>query len=147
VAVNEGLGGAVDGQAAESLRVDTRDGAVRLMGTATAPTRRVLVATGGIAALPASGADSVLQPAEIQRLVRFARDELPTRFPPVTDDDGKPAAADVEFGFLDGELRLFQIRPFLESKGARGNSYLMRMDDSLKAVKQREVNLQEVPQA
>ncbi len=38
------------------------------------------------------------------------------------------APADVEFGFLDGELRLFQLRPFLDSKAARGMGYLQQME-------------------
>ena len=145
VAVNEGVGGAVDGQAAESLRVDTRNGAVRLMATATAPWRRRPADSGGIEKLPASGAETVLQPAEIERLIVFVRDELPTRFPPITDDAGRPAAADVEFGFVDGKLRLFQIRPFLESRSARGNAYLVEMDQALASAMDRTVNLGEVP--
>ena len=145
VAVNEGVGGAVDGQAAESLRVDTRNGAVRLMATATAPWRRRPADSGGIEKLPASGAETVLQPAEIERLIVFVRDELPTRFPPITDDAGRPAAADVEFGFVDGKLRLFQIRPFLESRSARGNAYLVEMDQALASAVDRTVNLGEVP--
>jgi len=145
VAVNEGLGGAVDGQAAESLRIDTRDGSVRLMSSATAPWWRRPDPQGGIEKLPASGADAVLQPAEIERLVRFARDELPVRFPKITDDDGQPAAADVEFGFVDGQLRLFQIRPFLESRSARGNAHLVEMDRALESSLGKIVNLDEVP--
>lgn len=144
VAVNEGLGGAVDGQAAESLRIDTRDGSVRLLATATAPWRRVPGADGGIVKLPASGGDVVLQPGEIAQLIAFARDELPVRFPPITNDAGQPAAADVEFGFVDGRLRLFQIRPFLESRSARGNAYLVEMDRALTSALKREVRLDEV---
>ena len=146
VAVNEGVGGAVDGQAAESLRVDTRSSEVRMLATATAPWRRRPADSGGIEKLPASGADAVLQPAEIRRLVIFARDELPTRFPPITDDAGHPAAADVEFGFVDGQLRLFQIRPFLESRSARGNDYLVQMDQALASAMDKVVKLGEVPE-
>ena len=145
VAVNEGLGGAVDGQAAESLRIDTRDGSVRVLATATAPWLRRPAPDGGIAKLPASGADSVLQPDEIRQLIQFAREDLPTRFPKITDDEGNPAAADVEFGFVDGKLRLFQIRPFLESRSARGNAYLVKMDKSLASAMGRNVRLDEVP--
>ncbi len=145
VAINEGVGGAVDGQAAESLRIDTRDGSVRLMATATAPWRRRPAPGGGIDRLPATGADSVLQPEEIQRLIVFARDELPSRFPPITDDAGRPAAADVEFGFVRGQLRLFQIRPFLESRSARRNAYLVEMDRALASSRTKTVNLNEVP--
>jgi len=127
VAVNEGVGGAVDGQAAESLRIHLDSGRVRLLAQATAPTRRVLNPAGGVTVEPASGADRVLQSAEIRQLIAFVRD-LPARFPPIVDDAGAPAAADVEFGFLGGALKLFQIRPFLESRRARGSAYLASLD-------------------
>ncbi|MGE0384526.1 MAG: PEP/pyruvate-binding domain-containing protein [Gammaproteobacteria bacterium] len=127
IAVNEGVGGAVDGQAAESLRVEMATGRVVLLAQATAPRRRVPDPKGGVAELPASGVESVLQPAEIEQLVAFAR-ELPVRFPAVTDEQGRPTAADVEFGFVDGRLRLFQIRPLNESRRARGNAWLASLD-------------------
>ena len=50
VAVNEGIGGAVAGQAAEELRLDAKTGAVRLLAEATAPTRRVAKCRGRTAA-------------------------------------------------------------------------------------------------
>ena len=46
VAVNEGAEGAVEGQAAETLRIDTREGSVHLLAAATAPWRHVPVPTG-----------------------------------------------------------------------------------------------------
>ena len=127
VAVNEGLGGAVDGQAAESLRIPVAGGPVRVLATATAPKRRILSPQGGIKKLPSSGTDAVLSPAEIDKLREFAR-SLPKRFPPITEASGAPAPADVEFGFLGGELRLFQLRPFLDSAAVARNSYLQQMD-------------------
>jgi hypothetical protein len=127
VAVNEGLGGAVDGQAAESLRIPLDGSPPRVLATATAPWRRVPDPAGGLQFLRSSGSDSVLQPAEIAQLIEFAKG-LPTTFPPITDDEGNPAPADIEFGFLGGELRLFQLRPFLDSKAARGTGYLQRME-------------------
>ncbi|MEJ2256392.1 MAG: PEP/pyruvate-binding domain-containing protein [Woeseiaceae bacterium] len=130
VAVNEGLGGAVDGQAAESLRIDRSTGDVRVLATATAPTRRVPKSSGGLEYLRATGSDTVLQPAEIRQLIEFA-DSLPKKFPPIVDDEGNPAPADIEFGFLGGKLQLFQLRPFLESRNARGSQYLAEMDESL----------------
>ena len=72
VAVNEGVGGAVDGQSAESLRIDTRDGSVRLLAAATAPWRRVPAAGGGVDKLPVSGDESVLKPDEVQQLITLA---------------------------------------------------------------------------
>jgi hypothetical protein len=144
VAVNEGVGGAVDGQSAESIRIDTRDGSVRVLAMATAPWRRNPNPAGGVDKLPASGSDTVLQPDEIKELIVFAK-ELPEKFPPITDDAGNPAPADIEFGFLDGKLHLFQLRPFLESRHARGSSYLNQMDQSLQGNMSKTVNMQEVP--
>ncbi len=144
VAVNEGVGGAVDGQAAESLRIDTRDGSVRVLATATAPWRRLPAPGGGIETLPVSGDEAVLRPDEIRQLIQFAK-ELPQRFPPVTDDAGNPAPADIEFGFLGGRLRLFQLRPFLESRQARGSAYLTRMDQALRDGRDLSIDMQEVP--
>jgi len=144
VAVNEGLGGAVDGQAAESLRIALDGSYVRVLATATAAWRRVPDPAGGLQFLPSSGGDTVLQPAEIEQLIAFAKG-LPQTFPPITDDEGHPAPADVEFGFLAGDLRLFQLRPFLESKMARGIGYLHEMEARLADTGQVTVDLDEVP--
>ncbi len=144
VAVNEGVGGAVDGQSAESLRIDTRDGSVHLLASATAPWRRMPAASGGVDKLPVSGDQSVLKPDEIKQLITLAK-QLPDRFPPIVDDDGNPAPADIEFGFLDGKLQLFQLRPFLESRDNRGGAYLRDMDSALKQRLDKNVNMKEVP--
>jgi hypothetical protein len=144
VAVNEGVGGAVEGQAAESLRIDRRTGEVRLLAVATAPTRHVPQPSGGVAELPASGAETVLQPGEIRQLIGIST-EIPEKFPPIVDDQGRPAPADIEFAFVDGKLQLLQIRPFLESRKAKGSGYLMRMDEGLTASRGKTVNLNEVP--
>jgi hypothetical protein len=144
VAVNEGLGGAVDGQAAESLRIPLAGGPERVMATATAPLRRLLAPEGGIIKVPTSGSDRVLSEADIEQLREFAR-SLPERFPPITDDAGNPAPADVEFGFLDGRLRLFQLRPFLDSASVARNSFLLRMDARAGDNLDRPVDMTEVP--
>ena len=47
-------------------------------------------------------------------------------------ESGQPIVADVEFGFLNDELVLFQIRPFVENDAARGNSILQSLDEPLK---------------
>jgi hypothetical protein len=144
VAVNEGLGGAVDGQAAESLRIPLDGSPVRVLATATAPSRRVPDPAGALQFLPSSGDDTVLQPAEIEQLIDFAKG-LPQKFPPITDDEGNPAPADVEFGFLGGKLQLFQLRPFLESKMARGIEYLRGMEARLADIQSVTVDMTEVP--
>ncbi len=144
VAVNEGVGGAVDGQAAESLRINTESGEVRLLAQATASIRRKPLPEGGISKLPVSGSDTVLLPDEIKQLITLHK-ELPERFPSVVNDRGKIVPADIEFGFLDGKLKLFQIRPFLESKRARGSNFLNQMDQGLKKSKGITVSMLEIP--
>jgi hypothetical protein len=144
VAVNEGVGGAVEGQAAESLRVDRRTGDARLLAIASAPTRHVPNARGGIDELPASGREQLLGAAEIRQLVDVSG-EIPRKFPPITDARGRPAPADVEFAFASGKLQLLQIRPFLESDKARGSSYLQAMDRSIRERAASTVSMNEVP--
>ena len=145
VAVNEGLGGAVDGQAAESLRIPMDGSPIQVLATATAPWRRVPDPKGGLTFMPSSGSDTVLQPLEIDQVIDFAQ-HLPDKFPAITDDEGNPAPADVEFGFLNGDLRLFQLRPFLDSKMASGISYLQQMDARLKNTASIKVNMNGVPE-
>jgi hypothetical protein len=143
VAVNEGVGGAVEGQAAESLRIDRATGNVRLMASATAPRRLVPLAAGGVARQPSSGALALLGANEVRQLIALA-DEIPRRFPQL-GEDGKPVAADVEFAFVDGRLWLLQIRPFNESRQAMNAGYLRQMDQALAAGRKRVIDLTEVP--
>jgi phosphoenolpyruvate synthase/pyruvate phosphate dikinase len=144
VAVNEGVGGAVEGQAAESLRINRKTGTAQLLAVASAPTRHVPNRKGGIDELPASGREQLLGSNEIRQLIDISG-EIPRKFPPITDDQGRPAPADVEFAFLDGRLQLLQIRPFLESRKARGSSYLQAMDKSVKQRATSAVKMNEVP--
>ena len=73
VAVNEGVGGAVDGQSAESIRINTEDGEVTLLATATAPWRRVPSAHGGVDKLPVSGDEVVLNPEKSSNWSNFPK--------------------------------------------------------------------------
>jgi hypothetical protein len=141
VAVNEGVGGAVEGQAAESVRIDKRTGEVRLMAAATAPRRMVPQPGGGIAKLATSGAETLLRPGDVRQLIAFA-EEITKRFQQF-DDRGQPAAADVEFAFVDGRIWLLQIRPFNESREAQASAYLAKLDGALEKNLDRMVNLRE----
>ena len=144
IAVNEGVGGAVDGQSAESLRVNMSDASVLVLATATAPLRRQPSSKGGLDKLPVSGSETLLQPKEIAQMIEFAK-ELPQKFPSIVDDAGNPAPADVEFGFLDGELHLFQLRPFLQNHSVQGTAYLVNMDKALHGTADVKVNMTGVP--
>jgi hypothetical protein len=111
------------------------------MASATAPRRMVPLPTGGIAKLPVSGADTLLRENEFRQLIAFA-DEIPRKFPQ-RGEDGKEVAADVEFAFVDGRLWLLQIRPFNESREARGAAHLAEMDKALRGSLARMVNMKE----
>jgi phosphoenolpyruvate synthase/pyruvate phosphate dikinase len=144
VAVNEGVSGAVDGQAAESLRVSTQSGEVRLLAQATAPRRNVLSPRGGIVEEPASGREAVLAPEEIAQLVALAK-ELPARVATLRAPDGGTLPADVEFAFRGGRLTLLQIRPFVESRAAQRNEHLLALDAPLRERAGRRVRLDAAP--
>ena len=94
--------------------------------------------------MPVSGEEIVLKDHEIRQLIQLVRD-LPSRFPPITDAEGKPAPADIEFGFLHGRLQLFQIRPFLESTRARSSEYLQTLDRGATQLSTKTVDLSERP--
>ncbi len=145
IAVNEGVGGAVDGQSAESIRVTMSDASVLVLATATAPLRRQPSPEGGLVKLPVSGSETILQPKEIAQMIQFAK-ELPKKFPSIVDDAGNPAPADVEFGFLNGELHLFQLRPFLQNFSVQGTGYLVNMDKALHGTADIKVNMTGVPE-
>jgi hypothetical protein len=61
------------------------------------------------------------------------------------DAGGNPAPADIEFGFINGKLQLFQIRPFLESIQARSNEYLNKLDKDMSSQLNQTVKLDEQP--
>jgi hypothetical protein len=84
----------------------------------------------------------LIGPDEARQLIAFA-DEIPKRFPQL-GEDGKPVAADVEFGFVDGRLWLLQIRPFNESRAARSAATLIQMDRKLESAMSRSIKLGEV---
>ncbi|MBU3987961.1 MAG: PEP/pyruvate-binding domain-containing protein [Gammaproteobacteria bacterium] len=140
VAANEGVGGAVSGQAAEELLIDAATGEVRLLAEASAATRRILGPDGGLEQRAVSGRP-VLAPAEIEQLRRLGR-ELPERFPQ-RDEIGQGVPADVEFGFVAGRLALFQIRPYLQSRQARRDRFLLELDAPLRSQTGRIVKLRE----
>ena len=144
IAISEGVGGAVAGQTAEELRINTHTGDVRLMAHATEPYKRLLLPGGGVAKVAASGAEAVLDTSEINLLMQFAQ-TVHERFPGIKESSGHSIPADIEFGFYQKQLMLFQIRPFLESSQAQQNMFLNELDSRLNQNHARIVNLHEIP--
>ena len=144
VAINEGVGGAVSGQTAEELKINMQSGSIRFLAHATDPYKRVLLSEGGVSKVSASGTLALLSEAEVQHLMDFVR-TVPERFPKLQDAQGRPVPADIEFGFYQNQLMLFQIRPFLESIRAQQNLFLNNLDSRLQQNHPRRVNLDEIP--
>ncbi|MFP6663962.1 MAG: PEP/pyruvate-binding domain-containing protein [Deltaproteobacteria bacterium] len=144
LAVNEGIGGAVDGQAAESLLVRESDGHTRLLGEAAQRERRELDPAGGLRTRPTSLSLQVLTPAEIRELLTLAS-EARKDFPALQKEDGGTFPADIEFGVAGGTAVLLQIRPFLENSAARSSAILGRLDGSASELAALRVDLDAVP--
>ena len=125
VVLNEGVAGGVDGLSAETLRIDTKSGEVDWMASATAPYKKVISASGGIDEIPASGQARSLSNADIQAILDF------TKSIDNWNKEHEGAAADVEFGFLDGEFALFQIRPLVDSDSGERDRRLIALDATL----------------
>ncbi len=144
IAVNEGPGGGVEGQAAESLTVNTETGKIRLLASAAEPLKWILPEEGGMQQAPASGAERVLSKNEIEQLVSFGH-ALSKNHPELLDAENRTAPADIEFAFADGHLYLIQMRPFLQSKRAQRNHILGELDSDLKDIADRTVDLTQRP--
>ncbi|MDQ6992349.1 MAG: PEP/pyruvate-binding domain-containing protein [Mariprofundus sp.] len=144
IAVNQGVGGAVDGQSAEELRVRRQDGHLRLLSLATAAERITLSAQGGIIKKAVIGQARLLNAAALSQL-RLLADDVEKRFPLPHQANGAPVAADIEFGFVDGALQLFQIRPFVESARAKQSLHLQAMDARLPDITVLKIDLNRSP--
>lgn len=145
VVVNEGVGGGVEGQLAETLKINLNSGKTRRLSTATATQRRVLLKSGGSELRPTSGAGAVLSVAEIEALRELSLN-IPQRISEFANAGaGERAVADVEFGFNKGKLWLFQIRPLVENEQASFNRYLNALDASLMDTSRERVDLDRVP--
>ncbi len=128
VAFNRGVGGAVDGQAAESYLITPR-GAV-LESPAREPRYSTLPSAGGVERRITSFDMRILSPEDLRKLADLAG-EVRRRLPgtPGIETTGP---FDVELGFLGPDIRLFQTRPFVENRAAASTLYLSAMDSRSK---------------
>ncbi|NNE70942.1 MAG: phosphoenolpyruvate synthase, partial [Rhodothermales bacterium] len=136
IAFSRGVGGAVDGQAAESWLMTPSE--VRLLSPAREPTYRSLPTSGGTSVVPTSYEERLLGPAELSILRELASD-VKARLP---DMPGMHSQGpwDVELGFQTGKLWLFQVRPFVENRSAESTTYLQNLDVQPKQPRRRTPN-------
>jgi len=120
VAFSRGVGGAVDGQAAEMTLIT--ENSSKLLAPSREPEYVFLPSTGGTGNSHTTFEKRILNNKNkqtIRDLVKEVRVKVPQR----TDPDYK-GAYDMEMGFKNDKLWLFQIRPFVENKKAKNSEYL-----------------------
>jgi len=145
VACSEGPGGAVSGESSEQILIN-RDGSYKFVQQAKAAYRTLLKfdEKGGSMQVPSSGRSRILDDAEIAQIVELEK-ELKTAYPNPVDESGRVIPWDVEFGFLDGKLKLFQIRQVNENRALKSLRSLSRLDTGVEFKKDNAVDLSQKP--
>jgi len=142
IATAEGVGGTVDGSPAETLLYSA--GESILLAQYKSPTRRILTEgdQGGARLVASSGSETVLSRAELDALVRAA-DTIKAVFEPGKSGDGRLLPWDIEYGFANGNLYLFQVRPFVGNSDLANLPALLALDDDLAKKGDQPFDLQE----
>lgn len=123
ISFSRGVGGAVDGQSAESYII-RRNGYNELINPGRETKYRVIPASGGSTYSFASFIEPVLDENSRQMLRKMAI-EISNKMDKVTGGHGP---YDIELGIKDDKIWLFQVRPFVENKSATGSDYLKSLD-------------------
>ena len=142
IATAEGVGGTVDGSPAETLLYH-KDETI-LLNQFKSPTRRMLVleGKGGSQMVPSTGSESVLTDDELKALVAAA-EKIEKDFTPEKGIDGGPLPWDIEYGFVNGKLFLFQTRPFVGNSDLRNLPAVAALDKGMKEKEGERFSLEE----
>ena len=124
IAFSRGAGGAVEGQEAESHLLSVREG-----NTLLSPAREtfftVLPQTGGVEKRRTTFESPILSGENLLQLQEMAG-QINEQF--THSAEGKITDVyDIELGFRNNKLWLFQVRPFVENKKALSSTYLKSM--------------------
>ena len=129
VSFSRGVGGAVEGQSAESY-VLYRKGYSELISPGRETKYRTIPPSGGSSYQYVSLTDPVLDQKNLKQLKDMAN-AIAEKMDVVT---GMNHTYDIELGIKDGFIWLFQVRPFVENKDALGSDYLKKLDPELKNI-------------
>jgi hypothetical protein len=121
IAFSRGVGGAVDGQAAESYTLHY-NGFNHLNTPAREIRYRHLPKSGGTATSYTYFSKPILSEEQLLQIREFAYDI--SRKIQFFQGQNERIAHDVELGFTGEKLWLFQVRPFVENKHAKTSDYL-----------------------
>ncbi|WP_235817878.1 PEP/pyruvate-binding domain-containing protein [Formosa haliotis] len=118
VAFSRGVGGAVDGQAAETWTIKN-NGNHHLISPSREPYYLSLPSTGGTKRNVTTFETPIVSSKNIKTVNAFSK-ELAKKM----EKKGIHGPYDVELGFKDDKIWLFQVRPFVENKNAKSSTYL-----------------------
>ncbi len=116
IAFSKGVGGAVDGQSAESWLIDN-DTTMQLLAPSRETTYTAIPSSGGTKKANCDLSNRLLTKADLAALNQMAsqmRSKLNATGP-----------LDIELGVKAGKIWLFQVRPFVENKKAAASAYLL----------------------
>ncbi len=130
IAFSRGAGGAVDGQAAESWLLKA-GGDNQLVSPAREPFYQSLAATGGVEKERTTFEKAILSKANLVQIRGFAT-AIKQKMSK-SDKSKSEEVYDIELGFKDNKIWLFQIRPFVENKNALRSEYLKSITPMLPA--------------
>ncbi|MDP5172501.1 MAG: phosphoenolpyruvate synthase [Bacteroidia bacterium] len=128
VAMSRGVGGAVDGQSAESWLL-TMDWKATMLSPAREATYLSLPEAGGTEKKVTDFSSPILSYANLDSIILLSR--TIRKIFPSNAEGGSNNPYDVEFGFQNNKLWLFQIRPFVENKLALSSTYLSSISPPL----------------
>ncbi|GGZ90471.1 PEP/pyruvate-binding domain-containing protein [Algibacter mikhailovii] len=120
IAFSKGAGGAVDGQIAETRNVAKDND--QLLSPSREPAYVSLPQSGGVEKKYTTFEKPILSPKNIQTIRDMVK-QVRKKMPEQTGSDYR-GPYDMEMGFKDNKLWLFQIRPFVENKKAKSSEYL-----------------------
>ncbi len=129
IAFNRGVGGAVEGQASESWLLKA-DGENLMLSPAREPEFISIPETGGSQKVHTTFEKRLLSESRLS-LLRFMTSSLLDKLAAT----GMKWPYDVELGFKDDHIWLFQVRPFVENKRAASSLYLQSITSPLNGEK------------
>ena len=129
VAFNRGAGGAVEGQIAETFILG-KSGSDRLISPSRERGYTDLPEGGGILKRFTHFNQRILSTENLRQLRLFSK-ELKMKLHGRSGINSS-GPYDVELGFLNDKIWLFQVRPYVESKKARSSDYLLSLNPKIK---------------
>jgi len=129
ISFSRGVGGAVEGQSAESYIIHN-NGYTELISPGRETKYRTIPASGGSTFKNASLKDPVLSIEDVSKLNTMAKSIAQK----MNQLNNSQYVYDIELGIKDGFVWLFQVRPFVENNDALSSDYLKSLNPKLKNI-------------